>query len=481
MKRHALKNSLFMGAMLASVFLSGAWTTREFISDKSDLNAALLPLVGKKCTVNLKDGDMIKGTLWDFGGHFLTLKVKKGLLYSKAERFKLSQIDNIQGIDGAIVIVSDLYPPDQSQETAKAKQEDSSPVYFKTGDIIPNQQRAEENIDNEYFSSASEKEEVPERVLREKSFQVLQSSPMPNEPGSRFQNSEQSDIQESIEQRSPAYNNYPSPDKGRKEFTFTQENPLRQNSEMHAPAIQKTKAKKTASVKPQTKGPPDVESDSQNLETLRSIRILKYQNGILFGIAILIVSLTIFFKAMGMRGKAYDKNSLFPAHLVQKSGQYGIIDHGLTDGVKVDDVLWLYSKNGQNIDFKGKMKVIKVAENYSAVAMVKKHSKDGDFEIGDVGFRDRNVLATSIKRTRLFIGGILGNTAKALASASKNLGVQKNIPPLDFQLTEDGPQNVRLEKEQKTKASQPRSGTPAPFIDIDEPEKMGFGLEDLMR
>ncbi len=71
--------------------LAQATNSQESASDNP--LAFLKPLAGKKCAVHLKNGEVINGTLWVYGTDHVSVKVKKGLLYSKTEKYLASEID----------------------------------------------------------------------------------------------------------------------------------------------------------------------------------------------------------------------------------------------------------------------------------------------------------------------------------------------------------------------------------------------------
>jgi len=118
--------------------------------------------------------------------------------------------------------------------------------------------------------------------------------------------------------------------------------------------------------------------------------------------------------------------------------------------VKSDDIMRIYRKQGRRIDFKGKVKVVKVAQNYSAVELIKSNGRTR-LEIGDVGFRDRNFLMTGLKRVRIWLGKLFSGLAKGFAYAAKNFEVQTEEPELDFEISDLEVKKVDLQTLAKKK------------------------------
>jgi len=81
-------------SLLFLAFLVQATTAQEPSAEHP--LAFLKQLVGEKCQVHLKNGEMINGTLWVYGNDYVSVKVKKGLLYSKTEKYYASEIDFIK-------------------------------------------------------------------------------------------------------------------------------------------------------------------------------------------------------------------------------------------------------------------------------------------------------------------------------------------------------------------------------------------------
>ena len=166
------------------------------------------------------------------------------------------------------------------------------------------------------------------------------------------------------------------------------------------------------------------------------MRILRYQTLILFGVAVLVALVMIFSRVIGLKSSAYSKDSLFPSRLVKMNGRYGIIDQGSDDGVKVDDIIRLYHKVGQKILYRGMVKVKKVAENYAAVEVIKR-KKGTRLKVGDVGFRDRNFVATTLKRLRIWTSHGLSSLGKGILMTAKGLEIHEEEPTITLGLDQD--------------------------------------------
>lgn len=206
--------------------------------------------------------------------------------------------------------------------------------------------------------------------------------------------------------------------------------------------------------------PPKSRASQSNQVTTpenKEVRVLTYQIKILFGVAVFAIGLVIFFKMIGMKGSAYGKHSLFPARVVRLSGQYGIVDQGKNDGVKLGDIIRLYRKKSRRIQFKAKVKVIKVENSYSAVELLK-GSRRGRPEVGDVGYRDRNFVAGGFKRFRILSSFILGLLAKMLEFAARNLKIENKPPVVEINMFNGEPTIEKVRPDAKTKSRSSAKG-----------------------
>lgn len=394
-------------------------------STNSPLQSTLLGLVGQKCEVHLKNGDVVKGTLWDFGDTFVTLKVKKGLLYSKAEKFEFSQIDYVSGPGGEII------RPTQTSETSEDTEDkgESGLLFFKTGDLVAEEETSRAAAEKPQPKTTADALASLRSRDKTRDVSTTRTKPTPpTRPTSRPQPREKSAKEVLAEQNRSTSKQVatlskretsPKPVRA-KEITPTVTGP---ESATMPPEIMRSRSPKVA-----------VAGDAVDPKVERDLRILKYRAAILFGVAGFTFALLVFFKALGLNGALTAKQALFPAHLVQLNGQYGIIDQGSEDGVKVDDVIRLYRKNGKQVEYRGKVKVVKVADAYSAVKILRAKHNGMLLEVGDVGFRDRNLVATTLKKLRLAMGVIFGVVAKIFEVAARNLEAEseEESRELDF-------------------------------------------------
>jgi small nuclear ribonucleoprotein (snRNP)-like protein len=297
---------LSLGLAMAQSPASPETTASSFQS------SALTPVVGQRCTVSLVNGETVKGTLWAVDNEFLSMKVRKALLYSKTEKYSIAEVSFVEDESGKRYFVSPGTATPEGTETALNSEAQNTPV---------------RSFDSE-----------------------LVATPLP-------------------------------------------------------------RSGQTAVGKAEDK----------------TMRVLNYRLNILFGVAVFAIGLVVFLKMIGMKGSAYGKHSLFPARVVRISGQYGIIDQGKNDGVKKDDIIRLYRKKNRKIQFKAKVKVISIESSYSAVEVVKSSRRIRP-EVGDVGFRDRNFVASGFKVFRSLSSAFLKMVAKVLEFASRRIEVNEVTP-----------------------------------------------------
>ena len=173
------------------------------------------------------------------------------------------------------------------------------------------------------------------------------------------------------------------------------------------------------------------ESDSQ-----KSGSVWNKKNALL-GSGALIIAALILFKIARVR---YRKQTLFPTRVIEIQGKYAVIDHGETDGIKTDDIIRLYRKTGRQVQYKGKIKVNKVGENYSSVELFKLQ-RGQKLEISDVGFRDRNLFAAAFKQFRIIISASLRGLAKGIQFTAKYIDVKSDELAVDLRFSSEKPNN----------------------------------------
>ncbi len=386
-------------------------------------SSKLLALIGQKCTAMLTNGDLVSGTLWDYGDDYVSLKVKKGLLYSKTEKYGISEIEYIDDALG-----NRLYFGDDSERGDG----DPTAVYFSLDDPEVEEPAAEEDA----------------QTLKSGAERVEKTTPTASD--SRAASSNPDGSLSSTVAGKPVVKQKTKSSTSSNESTaeFIQE--IVSNTESNKETVVEESAKisentQTPSVARKRSIPKVATTDVSGLqEPSRKIRVLRYQTAILFGVVALIAAVMVISRVAGMRGSAYGKHSLFPSKLVKMNGRYGVIDQGYEDGVKVDDIIRLYRKTGQDVVFRGKVQVKKVAENYSAVEVLKK-MPGSRLEVGDVGFRDRNFIFTFIKRSRILASAGLSSLGKGLLYTARNIEIRESDPKIDLA----GDQDVETTKVQK--------------------------------
>lgn len=428
-------------------------------------------LVGQKCSVHLKNGEVIHGTLWDYGDDYVSLKIKKGLLYSKTEKYAASEIDYLKDSQA-----NRYYMPGTNRST---NEKPPTRLYINPDNVKQTKNSESQEFQGPLrFSSKNEKK-------RESSFS----------PPSQTQKTKFSKTKPAVsKKRTPTVSKRTLP-------TFSQKT-QRTQSLKPAPTPKKqevvTNKPKAGTPDPATyftettseEQKPTVETTTtsqdvpqipgQEIQTMvakpdtKQLKILQYQMFVLLGAAVFIIALTIFFKS-----STYGKHSLFPAQLIKIHGHYAIIDQGKEDGVKLNDLIRLYKKSGRQIEYKAKLRVRKVGENYSAVELIKLKSYL-KLEVGDVGFRDRSWFTTSVNRSRIIISAVLRGLAKGLQYAAKIIDVNFEKPAIDLPPVTGELDEVTVKTIDENPGSQARERKMVTTVKSSNSSKpMGFGLEPL--
>lgn len=384
---------------------------------KSDYKSSvLLPLVGRQVKVALTSGKQIRGTLWDFGEDFISIKSKKGLLYSKTVKIAFPDFEYIEDPNGIKISTLELEAMDARMNPTQATVNagNKSTLYFHTEDIL-----------------GSNKEKSPSRETTgyQKTLLSLDTGKQPRKNSRVAANSKKKStgIARSTAKRKPkktARRKVATVSKRKSTRKPAVQTRLARNDNPKSKRIQKAAPEKivaavaAAQLRPGRASRLSVPAG----KPLRSTRtkMLEYQNLILFGIVTLAFALLIMLKIKEAKGSAYGKDSLFPACIVKRNGKYGLIDQGTLDGIKLGDVMKLYRKEGKHVDFKGKAYIRKVADKFSIVETIP-NGKFAILEIGDVGFLDRSFVSTGARGLRHGMGSIMGGLAKGLSRAAKNL------------------------------------------------------------
>jgi len=359
--------------------------------------SVLKPLVGEKCTVYLNNGEEVSGTFWDYSTDAITVKVKKGLLYSKAEQVSVSEIKRFEGADGKTYDLQALLGtnPDVAKKAAAQKSADDIENVLRI--LTIKDDSAEEQMEVETAEKTPEQQSKPKLTPPSTSPAVAKSTTVEEK---KDETPKQAVATKPVKpvRKSPA----PKANKKRDTKSLSQ---VPENSKKHIPEL-----------------PPE--------DDIRAAETLRYQTLVLAVAAGVMVILFIVFKGFGLNSLILAKYSMFPTRMIRMNGPYGIIDQGKEDGVKMDDIVRLYRKNEGKIEYNGKVRVTKVAQNYSAVEILRT-KKDIKLGAGDVGVRDRNILLYSLKQVRTAVSAVLGALARMLAVTAKTLSVDHEDPLME--------------------------------------------------
>jgi len=413
--------------------------------------AFLKPLVGEKCAVHLKNGEVINGTLWVYGNDYVSVKVKKGLLYSKTEKYYASEIDFLK--DKA---ANRYYMPRADRGT---DEKPTTKLYI--------------NPDQSYEKEEAKLEQEFQGILRfsSKEKEKKESYTAPPPASKTTYNKTKPPVAKKIK---TALNK--KTEKPGTAFSYKTEEPKTTTPTLHSARSKTTKkearkpakptyfSKRTPAKKqiiPETKkglpNEPEKQPQEKEIKTAAAENIFKKattfwnRKDVLLGLGALIMAVLFFFKIAKVR---YRKQTLFPTRVIEIQGKYAVIDHGRKDDIKIDDFIRLYKKTGRQIQYKGKIKVQKVGENYSAVELVKLQPGQ-HLEISDVGFRDRNLFVAAFKGFRIIMCASLRGLAKGLQFTAKNIDVKSDEPSVELKparekqnkdFRTDVPQNQRVVK-----------------------------------
>lgn len=430
-------------------------------------------MIGEPCTVFLKNGEGQYGTLWEVGADFLILKIKKGPLYSKEEKFAFSEIDYVEDVNRRRVNLQSAQVSPQPEPNTTAGGETGvmirtfNPSEETTPEEDGNLDELLKKLDDDQ-PAREEESEVPliglEEDLNLDPSAGETSKPADGEPGllivTRKQSSETASSEEaqpSVENPKPTQTSQPSPQPRNQAPA-----PSRKSATPQTPESE-VESSEDPGIRPGPVVP------AVGLAESRQVKIIRYQVLILFGASVLAALLMIVLKIKGMAGYAYGKRSLFPTQLVKIDGEYGVIDQGAQDGVKVDDEVKFYRKSGRRIRYVGKMNVVKVGETHAAVQLVT-ISRHGPMKAGDVGMRDRNLIFTATVIVRKITGTAFWIMARIFEFVSKVLAVKSPEPELEVQVV-DEPGTKRK------RPPQPRP-TDEPELHILADDDVALDLED---
>ncbi len=390
--------------------------------------AFLKQLVGEKCEVHLKNGVRMKGSLWVYGNDYVSVKVKKGLLYSKTEKYYASEIDFIKDkaanryyMPRVVSGINEkpqkklLINPDQSHEKEHPKLEQE---FQGTLRFVSKEKKKKESYSAPPPPSMTTNNKTKPPVAKKTKTALNKKT---EKPGTAL--------------------SYKTEEPKTTTPTLYSARPKTTKKEARKPAKPTYFSKRTPAKKqiiPETKkglpNEPEKQPQEKEIKTAVAENIFKKattfwnRKDVLLCLGALIMAVLFFFKIAKVR---YRKQTLFPTRVIEIQGKHAVIDHGITDGIKTDDFIRLYNKTGGQIQYKGKIKVQKVGENYSAVELVKLQP-DQHLEINDVGFRDRNLFVAAVKRFRIITSTSLRGLAKVLQFTAKNIDVKSDEPSVDL-------------------------------------------------
>lgn len=438
-----LKNVVVSVLFILGVSFAAGYSSLLYGSDPQEGVKAIddlpsfLSLVGQKCTVFLNNGTGKYGTLWEIGEDFIIIKIKKGPLYSKEEKFAFSEIDYLEDTNGKKFQLTKFKEPDPENENLKdtKKEEEYIPL---------------ETVLDKLDENGGEQ--------KDKQFAGAKSDTPNDRPKSKQDSSLNSDKKDKTATTKPGLVIVSRKSKKPPKAVGNGTKPLNAEKKTSNKAKVKSNGKSTALAKSETttsKSQQQSKVSKEGVEAVppesKNLRILKYQTVILFSVAILAFTLMFLLKVKEIKGYNYGANCLIPTRLTQTNGEYGVIDQGSDDGVKVDDIIRFYSKQGRH-NYKGKVKVIRVTDNYSAVKLVKNAGKES-LSVGDVGFRYRSLALIAAKAMLKAIGKSCSRLAKGFERAAKNLNAKTEEPNIEVNLIErnleSDAQETKTEEETK--------------------------------
>lgn len=471
-KKKSLSTSILCGLMLVAFVMADS-ETRALQQQSS----RLLALIGQKCTVTLKKGDLVSGTLWDYGDDFVALKVKKGPLFSKTERFEFSEIKYIDDAFGNRI---DFTPSDVTRP-AEGKKSPTT-IYFSTDDtdVPESAAKTSENEKKTVQTRSTPTDDRQPRALGRQRPETKQRSAPGMTQTSTPRPSKEKDAKRSANPAVKRAIRHKTPRAQLPKSPVASDSKSKTPGEKFEKIVQNLQKPTAGKPKKGVQKVATIELESYQAAYKR-LRVLRYQTMVLFCVLVVIAGLMIFSKMAGLKASAYGKYSLFPSKLVKMNGRYGIIDQGIADGVKVDDIIRLYRKTGQKIVYRGKVQVKKVAEHYSAVEVISKRP-DARLRVGDVGFRERNFIFNFFKRLRILTSAGLNSLGKGLLYTAQNIEVKEEIVKIDLEQeaqveTTSPPKRSVRKVSAKSTPRAPKKGRAETSANSKGRKPVGFGLD----
>jgi hypothetical protein len=461
-KHRLLRLRLALAAVLIGALTYSFIPLRQDGGQNDYFSSALTSLVGKKVKVVSFEGKRIQGTLWNFNDEFLSVKVKKGLVYSKTETIEISEVDYIEDPDGRKISMLELEALSQI-ETAKQTgggPSSKSTLYFHTDDILGSNSQKSTKTDRALSNKESEKK-------RQFSSGLARGSSTPKK--SYKSQTATRPTRSKVTKRRPTRPRVASTARSRRpKSSSTRSSGVAKRTEKNPPAALAANTDKDQSVELSETAAPKTAAAvaasrlralQQSAAFIRTETVagqnkkLRYQNFILFGVVGIAFGVLMMAKVREANYAVAGDASLFPAAVVKMNGRFGLINQGLVDGIKLGDVIKLYRKEGRHVDFKGKGYVRKVSEKFSLVEAVKT-KKLQYLEIGDTGFVDRSFSANIVRGFRRATGTALQGLASGLGQAANNVEGKVETP--------DSPKMVESDQMHKPVAVQPKVVTPRP-------------------
>ncbi|MFQ5825079.1 MAG: hypothetical protein ACE5JB_13580, partial [bacterium] len=282
MLKNLIFSILFIGGMNFSIGHSSLYGSilQEEVKANDNISS-LLNLVGQKCTVFLKNGDGKYGTLWELGEDFIILKIKKGPLYSKEEKFAISEIKFLEDSDGNKIEIKNIKANESKAEYFKDSKTEESYIPLET--VLKNSNEKESGQkDNRLNQSSISLQSKSSKSTQELSFK--------------------SNGSKKTEPTNPGLVVVSRPSKNTKKNTRG----IKQSLNKKQKTVQNAKAKtKTAETEIQQQPIASKEVVETVTPETKKIRILKYQTAILFSATLMAFTFIFFLKIKGMKGYTY--------------------------------------------------------------------------------------------------------------------------------------------------------------------------------
>lgn len=441
-----MKTKSILTFLVLSIFFSVVFAQPS----QNEFSSKLLPLVGKKVILTLKDGEVVEGTLWDFEADYIILKIKKSLIYSQSVKYNIDKLNFLEDQNGTKI--------------SFVKESKPTAIFFSMddtqneGDYSENYNLTQESKNDNGLEITTSTIQKSAEAQRKKS-EVTQNKPFVKKVyRTRPKNSKKINQTTSIAKKKTVKKSKPvKKSNAITQAALSEKNEVPQHirpRKQKISAFTKVKISPSNITKKRSAGvPAKLEDTEVLLAGVKEVRVLRYQLLILFAVVGILALVMITAKTIGLKGSTYGKHTLFPSKLIKIEGHYGIIDQGTTDGVKLDDIIRFYRKKGQKIEYRGQVQVKKVGEAESAVEILKAQ-KGKKLEIGDVGFRDHNMLATAMKKLRVVTSIVLNFLGKTIIYTAKNIEIKEQEPDIKLDSENETKSKVKIVKQTTPKTGE---------------------------